>query len=223
MLEHFGDTSPAWIVADGDEADYEREGATVIGAERLPQARNLAIETAHALGSPSVQLSDDLNKLERLDSDKQASEITVQETASLLHDRAVAVGAKLAGVSPTSNPYWFSPERPVKTKHFIVGDLMVILPSPQRFDEDLHLKEDYDFTARHISAHGVVARCDFIMAHFSHRSNSGGAVSYRTAELEQQAIEKLIDRWGRVVIRNKRRENEVLFRGWLMDSSQKEV
>jgi len=51
------------------------------------------------------------------------------------------------------------------------------------------------------------------MAKFAHRSNSGGAVSYRTPELEQAAIDRLTSKWGDAIVPNPRRPNEILFRG----------
>jgi predicted dienelactone hydrolase len=94
-------------------------------------------------------------------------------------------------------------------------------PSAPRFDTELKLKEDYDYTAQHIALHGVVARCDFIFASFKHRTNAGGAVAYRTPEVEQESIKRLQDKWGDAIRLNPRRENEILFDGKKVKRQQK--
>jgi len=74
------------------------------------------------------------------------------------------------------------------------------------------LKEDYDYTLQHLRAYGQVARLNRIMPTFRHRSNAGGAVAYRTPDLEVQAIAYLRAKWGDCIRPNTRRPHEVLLR-----------
>lgn len=62
---------------------------------------------------------------------------------------------------------------------FILGDFFVADKSPCRFDNEMTLKEDYDYTCSHIETHGSVLRCNRLMIHAKHRSNPGGAVASR--------------------------------------------
>ena len=203
-----------WYVAEGETEAYKSAGAVdVVEAGGLIAARNQAIEDAFAKGKASVQLSDDLTKLQRANPDKTASDITLQEVINEMGKFCTGLSVKLAGAAPVPNMFYFDPEKPFKTHHFIVGDLIYIEPSTPRFDSSLKLKEDYDFTAQHIQEYGGVARLDFIHAHFKHRTNAGGAVSYRTPEVEQEAILRLQEKWGDAIRPNSRRENEILFRG----------
>jgi hypothetical protein len=117
---------------------------------------------------------------------------------------------KLAGVAPTSNPFYGSTT--LKLRHFIVGDLMLAAPNPLRFDPAFALKEDYDYTCQHLARYGGVVRVDWILASFRHRTNKGGAVDVRTPELEQEAIVRLKEKWPDWIRDNPRRENEVLLR-----------
>jgi hypothetical protein len=137
--------------------------------------------------------------------------VTVAAAVQHLAAAAAGVGAQLAGCAPTDNPF-FSKQR-VHTSAFIVGDFMWVAGGcPERFDEQLPLKEDYDYTLRHLAAYGRVARVDQLLASFAHRTNKGGAVAYRTPELEQQAITRLTDKWGDAIRPNPKRSNEVLLR-----------
>eukprot|EP00913_Durusdinium_trenchii_P020304 g19075.t1 len=59
-------------------------------------------------------------------------------------------------------------------------DFFVVEPdSKVRFDEEIALKEDYDFTASHIKEYGSVMRCQRMTLRVKHYSNSGGACSNR--------------------------------------------
>jgi hypothetical protein len=129
-----------------------------------------------------------------------------------LSEASRETGAKLAGAAPTTNLFYFKPENRLSTSSFIVGDFMLIQPCPMRFDEELRLKEDYDYTLKHLARYNVVARCNDLFAYFTHRSNGGGAVEYRTAEREQEAIARLKQAWGARIADNPKRPNEVILR-----------
>lgn len=203
-----------WFVALGEGEAYSKAGADyVIESGTLCESRNFALEMAFKENRPCVQLSDDLTKLQQIDDESKLWDITLDEAISAMGNIVDSFGVKLGGVAPVTNTFYYSPEKPVKTHHFIVGDMIYVKPSAPRFDMELRLKEDYDFTAQHISLYGGVARCDFIFASFKHRTNSGGVVSYRTPEVEQESIARLQEKWGEAVRLNPRRENEVLFNG----------
>lgn len=203
-----------WYVAKGDAESYLEAGAgNVIEAGSLCDSRNRALEDAFAENKACVQLSDDLTKLQQVDDELQLWDITLEEAVKAMAKICQGTGAKLAGVAPVANTFYYSPEKPVKTQHFIVGDMIYVEPSKPKFDTELKLKEDYDFTAQHIAMYDLVARCDFIFASFKHRTNAGGAVSYRTPEVEQESIARLKDKWGNAIRLNPRRENEILFDG----------
>ena len=203
-----------WYVAIGEAEDYRAEGATnVTEAGSLIEARNKALEDAFAENKACVQLSDDLTKLSIVNDDLSLNPMSVEDAVNLMEKMCNATGSKLAGVAPVPNTFYFNPKKPVKTHHFIVGDFIYIQPSRPRFDSNLLLKEDYDFTAQHIRDYDGVARCDFLFANFKHRTNAGGAVAYRTPEIEQESIALLKSKWGEAIKDNPRRPNEILFRG----------
>jgi len=105
------------------------------------------------------------------------------------------------------------------TKHFILGDFFVVdTGSKVRFDENLNLKEDYDFTCSHIRAHGGVMRCNRMTLTVKHYSNSGGACSNRDkkGKEEQRNIGILMDKWPRALRFNPKRTNEVIM-SWPTD------
>jgi TET-associated glycosyltransferase-like protein len=206
-----------WYVADEADADlYAWNGATniVVGGP-LCHARNLAVSDAMDCGLPCVQLSDDLQSTILLTrhGDGFTSRIpTFADVVATLSAACDETGARLAGVAPTDNQYWVPP-RPISTACFLVGDCLYIRPNTCRFDEALPLKEDYDYTAQHLSTYGVIARCEWILMTFAHRSNKGGAVYSRNADTEAQAIAYLQAKWGDQVIKpHPSRDHEVVLR-----------
>lgn len=210
MQELVGDAT--WYVkATGEVGAYADQGApSVYGSGGLCESRNMALAHAWKHGLPCVQLSDDLKKLRVTGG--------VDKTVPLAFPRAVAellgtmscVGARLGGCAPTDNAFFFNPERPFSTDRFIVGDFVVIEPCSILFDEQLRLKEDYDYTLQHLQRFGKVARRNDILATFAHRSNPGGAVTYRSPAVEQEAIRYLQAKWPGCLRPNPKRPNEVL-------------
>lgn len=215
MQPHLDGLEATWYVAEGEGELYrERGAAKVVEAGPLCRARNLAIERAFQEGKDCLQLSDDCTGFQWATGTKRehVKPITLRAVAMHLWKSADQVGAYLAGAMPTANPFYASPGK-IQVAHFIVGDTMLIRQgTPLRFDENLLLKEDYDYTAQHLYRHGRVARVGSLLAGYRHGSNPGGAVAYRDPHKEQAAISLLKAKWPLAIKDNPRRANEVLFK-----------
>merc|ERR1719263_81544 len=97
--------------------------------------------------------------------------------------------------------------------NFILGDFFVVdTGSNVVFDETMKLKEDYDFTASHIKAHGSVMRCNRLTLRVKHYSNSGGAVAIRDKKggEERRNIAILTAKHPKAFRNHPRRKNEVV-------------
>lgn len=165
----------------------------------------------------------DLRKGERTCNDAAAElklDVSIKsaaEFAAALLDRSPS--AMLAGANPTANLGWAVGSTPVGTDKFVVGDFMVVdAKSSPRFDSQLTLKEDYDFTAQHLAKYGCVLRCSKLCFEFKHYNNPGGAVDHRTSaslsengenSIEQKNIARLHRKWPGC-FRQGRNRNEVL-------------
>lgn len=198
-----------WFVPHEDEESYELRGAQTYVAEGLVGARNAALDEADAAGLPCVQVSDDLKGIKRL-VDEETVEIFFMSAVNELLKSLDMTDLKMAGCSPTDNAFFAKDSE--STNLFIVGDLFVALPCDIRFDARFKLKEDYDYTCQHYLEYGGAKRLNWLMPSFAHRSNKGGAVSYRTEQEERKAIELLREKWGTWVAFNPKRPNEVLLK-----------
>lgn len=215
MSAYLDDLPATWYVADGEADVYRDAGAAeVVEAGPLCRARNLALATAFQRGQDCLQLSDDCTGFKWLRSARKgdAMPLGLRGVALQLWRAATQVGAYLAGAMPTANAFYAAPGK-VQTAHFIVGDTMLIRQgTPLRFDENLRLKEDYDYTAQHLYRYGRVARVGSLLAGYRHGTNPGGAVAYRNPDEEQAAIALLKAKWPLAIKDNPRRPNEVLFK-----------
>jgi hypothetical protein len=212
MAAQLGGVPATWYVAAGEAAAYRAAGAqAVTEGGPLAASRNAALDDAFAAGLGCVQVSDDLRRLTWTGDGQARLALTFAGAIGKLARGLDVAGAKLAGASPTDNLYFY--RTPLSTRLFIVGDLVAVLPCPERYDPMLLVKEDYDYTLQHLAAYGRVARVNGVMAAFRHRSNAGGAVAYRTPALEEETIGYLRGKWGQDVVRpNPRRPGEVLLR-----------
>src|SRR5690606_25160708 len=135
----------------------------------LCRARNAALEEAARAGRACVQVSDDLRRIRRARGKTAADcePISLRGAIETLVCTMRAERVHLAGCAPTANPYYFTPGKVVHGSAFIVGDLIVVEAGcGLRFDEQLRLKEDYDFTLQHLTHHGAVARRNDLLAEF---------------------------------------------------------
>lgn len=225
--------SACFIVKDKkDFSEYKNLGIKnlVIGG-KLSESRNLAISMTQENNIEyCIQISDDIKEVVILDENLMAFDIqsanalvrnlenfkkvsidnAVHRIINLLEESSEPF--TLCGIHPTGNKAQALMLRPTRTNLFALGDFLVILAdSSPRFDPRLRLKEDYDFTAQHITQ-GMVLRDNRTVLNVSHYRNSGGAVSIRTERLERDSVNYILQKWeGSKKVKfsvNKRRKPE---------------
>jgi hypothetical protein len=207
-----------WFVGKGEGAAYRQVGASaVVEAGGLCRSRNAGIDAAMKAKAVCVQLSDDLKKVQvawfcNERKKNVASDITFPQAIERIWEGMQKTKAHLGGAAPTANPFYANTDKPIHPSAFIVGDCILVHDTTLRFNEEMTLKEDYDYTLRHLAAYGAVARRDDVMLTFLHRTNPGGAVEARTAQLEQDNIARLKADWGDMIADNPRRPNEILLK-----------
>jgi hypothetical protein len=198
-----------FCVKNGEGNLYKKNGCeNVFETGNLMRSRNFALEHAFKNKKICVQLSDDIKKvvinknfgdLKKVDLDYAINDIVNKFNN--------VKGVKLLGVPPTDN-YFFA-NKIVSVNTFCIGDMLFIKPNPLRFDEQLTLKEDYDYTLQHMER-GDVIRYQKYLFTFEHYSNAGGAVDVRDDKEEQKNIRILKSKWKEKVRLNKKRKNEIL-------------
>jgi|TARA_R100000479_G_scaffold101453_1_gene50518 Asp-tRNA(Asn)/Glu-tRNA(Gln) amidotransferase C subunit len=198
-----------FCVKDGEKELYESHGCkNVYNTGNLMDSRNFALEHAFKEKKICVQLSDDITKVVLNKNFYEPKKIEVDEAIEDIVKKFNKIeNVDLLGVPPTDN-YFFAGKLVAENK-FCIGDMLFVKPSEVRFDTQLTLKEDYDFTLQHISRKKVLRYQKYLFS-FKHYSNKGGAVDIRNNEEEQKNIRILKSKWGDKVRLNPKRKNEIL-------------
>jgi hypothetical protein len=199
-----------FCVKNGEKALYQNNGCkNVFETGTLIESRNAALKMAFDNNLICVQLSDDIKKVttnKNFETKREVNlDLAINEMINVFNK---VEGVYLMGVPPTSNDFFA--KNKISKNTFCIGDMLFIKPNSLRFDNNLTLKEDYDYTLQHINKYGHCFRYQKYLFEFQHYKNQGGAVDYRTEKEEQKNINILFQKWGNKIRLNPKRKNEIL-------------
>jgi len=226
---------PTWYVDEESLQDYQSLGLTAVVGGKLCPARNKVLIDASAQGKICVELSDDISAWEYREGNRAvvrtddamnaahaAAERIIMSPVAAARFMVAKMRAtpgekkpKLAGVYMLGSCARTFAGEPFSRLAFCIGAFFVVdVGSEVRFDENMKLKEDYDFTCAHIKEHGSVLRCNRLTLTVKHYSNSGGAVTNRDAKgmEERRNVAILNEKWPGCFRPNPKRENEVILK-----------
>lgn len=221
---------PVWYVPEGQMADYLYAGATEVqevckgsdpGGEDRPtisDQRNVALDKTPA-SAYCVQINDDLATSDRfptglnwINPDTDEVHLDAEKAIGYVIEGMEQTHARLGGCAATTNAF-FVGAKEWGTKHFIMGQLMVIAPGETlRFSRVFGSKEDYDYTCQHLDTYGRVCRANRLLGNFKHNEKRGGWANYRSLEEQRLLSLALVERWHPHVVHNPRRDGEVLIK-----------
>mmetsp|Transcript_93836 Transcript_93836/g.247830 ORF Transcript_93836/g.247830 Transcript_93836/m.247830 type:complete len:573 (-) Transcript_93836:48-1766(-) len=220
---------PTWYVDEPSLQEYKKLGLKAVVGGKLCPARNKCLVDAARLGKACVEVSDDISRWEYYDGaqaqDGSDDAVNAAHAAATCHIITPVAAARfllaklraaqalapdkskaphLAGVYPLGSCSRAFGGPVIQNQHFILGDFFVVdVGSKLRFDEEMTLKEDYDFTAQHIFTHGSVIRCTRMTIAAKHQTNAGGACAIRDKKgLEEQKNIAILKRRGEVAARH---------------------
>lgn len=198
-----------FCVKEGEGHLYKENGClNVFETGNLMQSRNFALDHSFTEEKICVQLSDDIKKVTVNKNFGEQKKIELNKAIKDIVSKFNKVkGVKLLGIPPTDN--FFFATNIVSVNTFCIGDLLFIKPNDLRFDEQLTLKEDYDYTLQHQEKWGTIRYQKYLFT-FEHYSNKGGAVDIRNDKEEKKNILILKSKWGDKVRLNPKRKNEIL-------------
>jgi len=203
-----------FCVKSGEGDQYRAAGCKhVYETGSLMQSRNWALDHAFENKNTCVQLSDDIKSVKHNPhvTGGKTDAVRLQNAINVMVEKLHAVKQlRLLGVPPTANAFFAKSSLSKNT--FCIGDALFVKPSEPRFDNNLTLKEDYDFTLQHIDRYGIACRYQRFLWEFQHYSNSGGAVAYRDDAREQKNINYLLRKWPNNLRLNPKRKNEILMK-----------
>lgn len=219
-LKLFDDLSNVTIFVNDEKekAEYESHNrckVVSLGTKGIAAARN-GILNYFGKGAEVLQLCDDIKAVSYKDdrtphSDKPLTNAQLKTFIDNGFRICKEQGAHMWGMHCCGSGGIFLQHK-IKFKHFIIGTFSGYIVDDIRCDERMILKEDYDFTVKHIKKYGKVVRFDGLHPQARHYTNAGGAVDVRNSETEQFSIGILKELHPDHFIDNKKRPNEVLMR-----------
>jgi len=102
------------------------------------------------------------------------------------------LGYRIWGVATQAATRAVYPWSPIIFRSYVTASCMGILNRGIRFDESFPVKEDYEICLRCIKEDGGVVAARYIHWDNSHWSDDGGCKTYRTQQMEEECIDKLI-------------------------------
>lgn len=111
------------------------------------------------------------------------------------------IGAYLWGLNVNNDKACYREYTPFSTTAYIGGPFQAIMRGCSlRYDEDLPLKEDYDFSLQHLNKYRKTFRVNkaYYMARQSEQR--GGCATYRNMDREKAQLVALQSKWGSTIV-----------------------
>lgn len=212
VFESSGTKDVLFIVNDQkDVEDYKKNGAEQIEiGGSLVLNRNKALELCFKRNLICVQIDDDLKSITLNDFTGKrtgVSGFTVKQVVDELIEDFKKEPYAYAGFAPVANPFFVMKEKDYNK--LITAPITFTKPNNVRYDNNLKLKEDYDYTLQHIQVNGGCVRYGKYLFDFHRYKNKGGAQAYRTNEQELASVNYLKEKWGNCILDNTKRKNEI--------------
>lgn len=187
------------------------------GLDFLVDIRNWILEKVGA-GNEVVLLDDDITKVGRFAVGKAVGKYRLEQMDgqswidSLEEGFATARQYRyhLFGVSPTTNPLMFNPERAWNVNTFVNGPCMCVIVTDVRFDRELRVKNDYGFTAEHVRRGLGTFRLNYLWQMNDFDKLPGGRSVYKKPSDAAASAEYLLAKYPDMFRRHPRRAGQVI-------------
>jgi hypothetical protein len=113
-------------------------------------------------------------------------------------------GTVLWGVNVQVDRRFYREYTPLSLTNIVLGPFLALSgdrPATLRFDQDLWLKEDYDFSLRVLHRYHRILRFNRVHYRVDHQNEAGGVVTHRNMDEEKRQLIRLQERWGSDVVK----------------------
>lgn len=119
-----------------------------------------------------------------------------------------AMKFRIWGVATISAPRAVYPYRPFIFQTYVTASCMGILNRGLRFDESFPVKEDYEICLRCIQEDGGILGARYLYWENDHWRKAGGCREYRTGEMEEDVVRRLMEKYPGLIRRVRRGGSE---------------
>jgi len=202
--------SVIYVVHEFEEHEYRAEGhkITVIPNDlrgNLSRVRNHIAQVL--LKNGGIMIDDDIEDFKLWDFEDKSPFLKSMKAEDILEFFEIAfvmaqeAGYKLFGVNIIGDKGSYREYTPLSFTNYISGSLMGIIPNPILFDENLPLKEDYDYCLQHFNKYRGALRFNYIHMIKKDHGNIGGCSDNRTIERECEQMKLFQRKWGSKIVR----------------------
>lgn len=150
-----------------------------------------------------VMVDDDYKYIGRF-IDRKRKILSVDEVDALIrngYQMCEDLGTVMWGLNVQGDPKFYMETTPFNFLSPILGPFQAFRNNPLRYDESLYLKEDYDMSLQVLKKYHKILRFNMYHYKVDHFENSGGVVSFRTLQKEKEQLERMVQKWGKKVVR----------------------
>lgn len=206
----FVNSTDPYIDAYGDVAKAFNVALHPMPVEGIGEARKYVTEH-YPEGTPVVQLDDDITELSVVtpDGKKTRPQKNLDRFFTRMFKETADRGLYVWGVAPVPNHFFLKPKQLSESLKFVIYTFCGYYARPGHPVHDTHLrtKEDYDFSLRAWWYDGAVLRHDGAAPKADHYKLPGGAVSYRSYEIETESANTLLATWPGLIRLNTKRKS----------------
>ena len=195
-----------YAVEENEFDEYSRRGHNCISLpKRNPQniasARNCILDKR--ITKNIIMVDDDLTSIRWLLKRKDI----VLDNASII--KLIKTGFEMAsdakcglwGLNLNTDPLSYHVNKPFSFSLPVLGTFSGILDDSLRYDENITLKEDYDYFIQQMMKYRKVLRFNFLHYECDHLKMKGGCQEYRTLNEESRQKVLLQEKWGSKIVK----------------------
>lgn len=197
-----------YCVHEFEAKEYIDRGYTV---EKIPdQLRgNIAVVRNYIkkelIGKEGLMIDDDIEALKIYTGYKgNPVQKSIENVPKFIEDGfqlCKEFGCTLWGLNIVGDKGSYREYSPFSLTNTISGSFMGFVNNNLEFDENLPLKEDYDFCIQVLNKHRKLLRLNFASMVKKDHGNLGGCADYRTRQREIEQMEMLEKKWGTKIIK----------------------
>jgi hypothetical protein len=204
-----------YVVCESQVESYEKYDLPILKCPdsaqgNVSRVRNWILD--YAKDEDLLIVDDDLKSLSRYEGNN-LHKMDSEEASNFIEygfELAKEFGVKMWGVNIIQDKGAYREYTPFSFKNVILGPFGGFLNCDIRYDENLPLKEDYDYSLQCLNKYRKILRINFVHYNCDQHTNLGGCAEYRTVQAEQDQFVALRKKWGKEIVKkddNKRVTN----------------
>jgi hypothetical protein len=196
------------VVKESEEEDYAKNGNDIVICPNevqgnIARVRNYIIESNKDKFDAVVIIDDDCNNVGYWEKQKKYNfkPDELQEFFEKMYILTKDFGFKHFGLNCVSDKGAYMEHTPFSTNKFIGAPCsMIFTDNICRYDEEIPLKEDYDFTLQNLKKYGGALRANFAHYDVKQAQQIGGCAMQRNNKEEERQFNLLQKKWGSKII-----------------------